>query len=68
VSEQLGVAPARALMVGDTLRDVVAAQRAGMKVAAVTYGLGDVQALMDARPDYVLEEFDELLTVLGFDA
>jgi phosphoglycolate phosphatase len=68
VSEQLGVAPGRALMVGDTLRDVVAAQRAGMRIAAVTYGLGDVQALIDARPDYVLEEFDELLTVLGFEA
>jgi phosphoglycolate phosphatase len=67
VSEQLGVAPMRALMVGDTLRDVVAAQRASMRVAAVTYGLGNVQALIDARPDYVLEEFDELLTVLGFD-
>jgi phosphoglycolate phosphatase len=67
VSEQLGVAPQRALMVGDTLRDVVAAQRAGMRVAAVTYGLGPVDALMDARPDYLLEEFDELLTVLGFE-
>ena len=68
VTDRLGVAPARALMVGDTLRDIVAAQRAGMRVAAVTYGLGEVKSLLDARPDFVLEVFDELLTVLGFDA
>jgi HAD superfamily hydrolase (TIGR01509 family) len=64
-AEELGVAPSRVLMVGDTLRDVVAGQRAGMRTAAVTYGLGDAATLLDARPDYVLEEFDELLVVLG---
>ncbi len=68
VLAQLGVSPDRALMVGDTLRDVVAAQRAGMRVAAVTYGLGAPEALIGARPDFILEEFDELLVVLGFDA
>ena len=68
VAEQLGVAPGRALMVGDTLRDVHAAKHAGMRVAAVTYGLGAPDALIDARPDYLLEEFEELLVVLGFEA
>jgi HAD superfamily hydrolase (TIGR01509 family) len=68
LATQLAVAPERVLMVGDTLRDVHAGQRAGMRTAAVTYGLGAVDALLDARPDYVLEEIDELLVVLGMSA
>jgi phosphoglycolate phosphatase len=65
VASQLAVAPARMLMVGDTLRDVVAGQRAGMRTAAVTYGLGKPEALLGARPDFVLEDFDELLVIVG---
>lgn len=68
LAEQLGVSPGRTLMVGDTLRDVIAGQRAGMRTAAVTYGLGAPDALLSARPDYVLEEFDELLVILGVEA
>jgi HAD superfamily hydrolase (TIGR01509 family) len=65
VCRSLDVSPSRALMVGDTLRDVLAGQRAGMKTAAVTFGMGDTDELLAARPDFVLEEFDELLVVLG---
>jgi phosphoglycolate phosphatase len=68
IAADLGVTPSRVLMVGDTLRDVISGQRAGMRTAAVTYGLGNVAALIDARPDYVLEEFDELLVLLGVEA
>lgn len=65
ICDRLGVPPQRALMVGDTVRDLVAGQRAGMRTAAVTYGLGPAEHLLGARPDYLLEEFDELLVVLG---
>lgn len=68
VATTLDVSPSRTLMVGDTLRDIVAGRRAGMRTAAVTYGLGAADALIEARPDYVLEEFDELLVVLGMTA
>jgi HAD superfamily hydrolase (TIGR01509 family) len=68
LAHELELVPERVLMVGDTLRDVQAGRRAGMRTAAVTYGLGAVDALLDARPDYVLEEFDELLVVLGMSA
>jgi HAD superfamily hydrolase (TIGR01509 family) len=65
VARRLGVAPERTLMVGDTLRDVLAGQRAGMRTAAVTYGLGAADSLSAARPDYLIEEFEEVLLVLG---
>lgn len=65
VCGKLDVAPSRALMVGDTLRDLHAARRAGMRSAAVTFGMGASDALIHARPDFVLEEFDELLVIVG---
>jgi HAD superfamily hydrolase (TIGR01509 family) len=68
IAAQLRLAPERVLVVGDTVRDVVAGRRAGMRTAAVTYGLGAIDGLLDARPDYVLEEFDELLVLLGMRA
>ncbi len=67
ICKEIGVHPARALMVGDTLRDIEAGKRAGMRTAAVTFGMGDPDALIAARPDYVLEEFDELLVLMGLD-
>jgi phosphoglycolate phosphatase len=67
VCERLAVRPDRALMVGDTVRDIEAGRRAGMRTAAVTFGMGDADGLIAARPDYVFEEFDELLVVLGLD-
>jgi phosphoglycolate phosphatase len=67
-AQGLGTSPSRTLMVGDTLRDVVAGQRAGMRTAVVTYGLGSVTELINARPDYVLEEFEDLLVILGLAA
>jgi phosphoglycolate phosphatase-like HAD superfamily hydrolase len=63
--KQLDVSPERTLMVGDTPRDIHAARRAGMRSAAVTFGMGRGDALTAARPDYVLEEFDELLVIVG---
>lgn len=67
ICRALDVAPSRALMVGDTLRDILAGRRAGMRTAAVTFGMGNSDSLVAARPDYVLEEFDELLVILGVD-
>jgi phosphoglycolate phosphatase len=58
--ERLGVGPARAVMVGDGLTDILAGQRAGLRTCAVTYGLGDIEVLAGARPDHLLHRFSEL--------
>lgn len=56
----LGVAPARALMVGDTPDDVVAAQRAGVRAIAVASGGHDRHELQATGADAVFDSLDEL--------
>lgn len=65
VCEALDVRPARALMVGDTARDIHAGRAAGMRTAAVLYGLGARDALMGAAPDHLFEDLEDVLSVFA---
>lgn len=56
-----GVAPADALYVGDELRDLQAARRAGLGCAAVAWGYGCPATLRAQRPDFFFEQPAELL-------
>ena len=49
------------LYVGDELRDVEAAKKAGVKVAAVTWGFHTAELLRGASPDYVVNDASELI-------
>lgn len=60
VLDRLGSDPARTVMIGDGLHDIVAARAAGIKVCAVGYGLGDPQQLKRAKPDFFSERPEEL--------
>jgi phosphoglycolate phosphatase-like HAD superfamily hydrolase len=55
----------RAVYVGDEVRDVVAARKAGVDVAAVTWGYNTRELLSEHAPDYVIERPEQLLTLLG---
>lgn len=59
-----GADPADVLYVGDELRDVEAAKKAGAKVAAVTWGFHTAELLRTGEPDYVVATPSELLRVL----
>lgn len=61
VCEQLGVPPAQALMVGDSRNDVEAAQAAGFVSAALTYGYNHGEPVAACNPDWLLDDFRELL-------
>jgi phosphoglycolate phosphatase len=56
--------PPHALMVGDTPADVLAGKAAGTLTCAVTYGFGKREALLQCAPDYVIDTFDELKTLV----
>jgi phosphoglycolate phosphatase len=51
--------PARALMVGDSISDVLAAKNAGVPVVLVSFGYTDVPP-KDMDSDALIDRFDEL--------
>ncbi len=57
----LGVKPENTVFVGDTVMDIEAAKRAGCTTAAVTYGIGKREALLEKEPDLIIDSFDEIL-------
>ena len=51
-------------MVGDMKYDIEMGRRAGTQTCGVTYGNGSPQELKEAGADYLLDSFDEILTVV----
>lgn len=58
--EVLGVKPEDCLLVGDAAPDMEAGRRAGVKICAVTYGYGDLEAIRKFEPDYWIDDLREL--------
>lgn len=61
VCEQVGARPKASLMVGDSRNDVEAAKAAGMVSAALTYGYNHGEPVSACEPDWLLDDFRELL-------
>ena len=59
--EQLGIAPQRTLMVGDSRNDVLAARAANMPVVCVSYGYNHGRPVALEWPDLIIDSFLELL-------
>jgi phosphoglycolate phosphatase len=59
-----GLDPEEALSIGDEIRDIEAAKRAGIPCAAVTWGFADGCALASYQPDYVVDAVDQLLDII----
>jgi phosphoglycolate phosphatase len=60
----LHCAPRSALMVGDTPADILAGKAAGTTTCAVTYGFGTREAQLRCAPDYVIDSFGELASLV----
>ena len=58
------IAPERFLLVGDEIRDIEAARKAGVRVASVGWGYNHVDALRERQPDELLLTVAELPAVL----
>ena len=61
--ERLGVRPAEAVMVGDTLVDIAAGKAAGVMTVAALYGFGG-QALASAGADYLIRDIAEVVPII----
>ncbi len=60
VLERLKVPPRKALMVGDDRPDIDAGKSAGVHTCGVTYGLGSKAGMLQAGPDYVIDDLWDL--------
>ncbi|MDM9558844.1 HAD hydrolase-like protein [Bordetella petrii] len=58
------VAPQRCILVGDEMRDIDAARKAGVRVAAVAWGYNHVDALRGHGPDEIIMHVADLPAVL----
>jgi phosphoglycolate phosphatase len=58
---QYGIRPDQALMVGDSVNDILAARAAGCPVVAVPYGYNHGQSIYEAGADKVVRYLNELL-------
>lgn len=53
------------LYIGDELRDVKASQKAGIPIAAVTWGFNSRESLAAAAPDYLFDKPEDFLRLLS---
>lgn len=65
IRKTFSVRPDEMLYIGDELRDVKASQKAGVPIAAVTWGFNSRQALAAAKPDYLFDQPADFLTLLS---
>lgn len=59
----LGWKAGETLVVGDADVDIMMGNRAGCVTCAVTYGNGSLKALEAACPDYMVDDFKEILNI-----
>jgi len=64
-ADAMGVAPAHALMLGDSRNDVEAARAAGFQIVCVSYGYNHGEDIRAARPDAVIDSLTELAVLLA---
>lgn len=64
VARRLGVAPAQSIYFGDQSADGQAARRAGMAFAAVPWGYGSADVLVEEGADFLLQQAADLPALL----
>lgn len=62
-----GVDPEEVLYAGDEVRDIEAARKTGIAIAAVTWGFHTRELLAEHEPTYLVDDPRELLALVGGD-
>lgn len=64
IQQTFSLDPAEMLYIGDEIRDIKASQKAGIAVAAVTWGFNSADALAAEKPDHVIDSPEQLKDLL----
>lgn len=62
--KQKNLQPSEILYVGDELRDVIACQKSGVKVAWVSWGFDSAQSLKNNKPDYHIDSPAQIVSLV----
>lgn len=63
ILKEENIEPEEAIYVGDEIRDIDSARKAGVRSAAVTWGFNNKKALEESGPDYLINKPEELLSL-----
>jgi phosphoglycolate phosphatase len=67
IRKTFSLRPEQMLYIGDEIRDVKASQKAGIPVAAVTWGFNSRASLATSAPDYLFDQPADFLRLLPMD-
>ena len=62
--DQLNIEKDQAMAMGDTREDIQAAKKAGIRAVACSWGKEDREELIEARPDFIADTPEELLSII----
>ena len=65
IRKTFSLRPEAMLYIGDELRDVKASQKAGIPIAAVTWGFNSPESLAAERPDHLFHQPSDFLRLLS---
>lgn len=65
--KKFNIHPRNGIMVGDSHTDILAGKAAKVRTCAVTYGMGNPEALFNTNPDYIIDSIDVLLEITCID-
>ncbi|HHW04028.1 MAG TPA: HAD-IA family hydrolase [Thermoanaerobacterales bacterium] len=63
--EKLNKKPEDTLYVGDSNLDVLCGKNAGTYTCAVTYGIGSLESIIEADPDFIITDIKKLILLLS---
>lgn len=61
IMEQLNASKERTVLIGDSTNDINGGHRAGIRVCAVGYGMGNLDKMAACEPDWFVEQPEELM-------
>lgn len=64
ICHKMGWVPSETLVVGDATYDILMGHNAGTPTCAVTYGNQSRSQLLSASPDYIIDHFPDLTTII----